>query len=77
MPRNVQIALFMDDRSFTLSYHEGVFLTVNPESDELEGVEDSSEHIRDHMSPHIHLSPRMRVVNWRQFTMRGMSYKLQ
>jgi len=32
-PRNVQVALSRDadDRSFTLSDHEGIFLTVNPE----------------------------------------------
>ena len=47
-PRNIQVALSKDkdDRSFTLSDHEGVFLTVNPESEEEH--EDDSEGACDH-----------------------------
>ena len=47
-PRNIQVALSKDkdDRGFTLSDHEGVFLTVNPESEEEH--EDDSEGTRDH-----------------------------
>ena len=45
-PRNVQVALSKDkdDATLTLSDHEGVFLTVNPESegDDRHSVEDPS-----------------------------------
>jgi len=64
---HVALSRNTDDRNFTLSDHEGVFLIVDPESDE---PEDSSEHTRDH-------EPTDESNNWRQFTMRGMSYKLQ
>ena len=51
-PRNVQVALSRnkDGRSFTLSDHEGVFLTVNPEGEEECG--DSSEGTCYHELPH-------------------------
>ena len=53
-PRNVQVALSRDkdERSFTLSDHEGVFLAVNPESDEPEEQDDISEHTRGHEPSH-------------------------
>jgi len=46
-PRNMQVTLSrdVDDRSFTLSDHEGVFLTVNPEEHK-----DSSGSTREHES---------------------------